>query len=407
MRAAGVWIAGCSVWGLMLAAVLWHGGRTALFMLAVLTFILLQGAAARWVGPRQVSIRREFSAVMPLAGEPVRMRLFVQMQGGLPPIWLKLRDEFGGETAEYWIFAGFRRNLMIKALPRSLSRGIYGQEKLNASHADLFGWFSYKRPSIVSGLLPVLPVPAAAAAGENGGAGHKQERREDAGERFVPSGRPGGLIRGYLPGDPLKAIDWKISARRGEWAVRSPEEEEALVSIVLLVTERSAYEDQPRKQDLQPGGGRLTAGAGPLAAAETFEAAVSAAAFLLAEAAAQGHAVMFRHGGMDRLCRWNPHSLGEEGPAGLAGLSLGAGAWTGAEMLAAAVRSCPGVPVTVITGKADSRLLDVNRQVTEWGATIRFVHCGLLEAGTSVAGAPARQAVPAGEEAKPDADVPA
>ncbi|ANS76962.1 hypothetical protein AWM70_22220 [Paenibacillus yonginensis] len=406
MKAAGVWAAAGLVWALLLGILVWHGGRTALFMLAVLTFILLQGACARWLGPKQVFIRREYSAVMPVAGERIGMRLVVKMKGGLPPVWLKLRDEFGGEAAEYAEFAGFRRHLVIEAPPRSLPRGIYGQEKLTVSHSDLFGWFSYKRPSTVSGLLPVLPVPAPVAGGELRGEGQEQERRESAEERLVPTGQPGGSIRGYLPGDPMKAIDWKISARRGEWAVRAPEKEEALVSIVLLVTERDAYEGGPRKQEWQPGrGGRLDAAAGPPAAAQAFEAAVSAAAYLLAEAAAQGHAVMFRHGGMDRLCRWNPHSLGEEGPAGLAGLSLGAGSWSGAEMLAAAVRGCPGVPVTVITGTADSRLLDVNRQLAEWGASIRLLSCGLLETGTGNAGAPVRQAVPAGEEAKQDADV--
>ncbi|WP_138493391.1 DUF58 domain-containing protein [Paenibacillus pinistramenti] len=394
MKAVWVWTSAWLVWGLMLAAVLGYGGRSALFMLGAMTLILLQGMLARWAGPKTVTVRRRYSLMMPRAGQPVEMTLEIRLEGGLPPIWLKLKDEFGGgEPAEHWIFAGFRRQLCFTSRAEGLPRGLYGLEKLTVSHTDLLGWFRYKHSFMVSGLLSVLPVPARGMEGSAGGDGCQLENAQAAEERTVLSGPPGYAVRAYLPGDPLKAVNWKISARRGELTVRAPEEDQGITALILLDTDPASYQaGEPSKPEpalTKTPGGAQAAAARPDEAASMFERAVSAAAFLLEDAASRGHAVLFRHGGMPRLCRWNPHSLGEGGPAELAAARLAAAAHGGPEMLADAVRISPGVPVTVVTGFSGGRLSAAAAELGGRGIPVRLICCAAPQAPAGSADQPA------------------
>ncbi|WP_223066997.1 DUF58 domain-containing protein [Paenibacillus caui] len=395
MNMTGIWTAFCTVWLLALGLLLWHGGPSVLFVLSVLTFMMLQGAAAKWAGPRQLSVRRNYSAARPLSGERVDVVLSIAVTGGLPPLWLKLRDGFGGmDHPEQLLFAGFRRNLTCAYTVDGLARGIHGRESITAANTDLFGWFSYSIPCTCSGILPVLPRSSEETGAEHGGNGISGST-DDTYDGITLPGPPGSRIRSYEPGDPLKSIYWKGSARRGDLVVYMPEEENTSFRLVLLDTERNAYSD-----DLPKAGGSLKDSSGTNA---VFERAVSAAASVLEAGAEGGHTLFFRHGGMESVRRWNAHSDGEDGPVLLAAVSLwDGGAVSCPEMLYEAVREYKALPVTVITGSPSDRLSAVISELAELGHDIELISCASRAGqpaafmnGSSLAGKGADSDVPA------------
>jgi hypothetical protein len=51
---------------------------------------------------------------------------------------------------------------------------------------------------------------------------------------FIQSGFPGYTHRDYEPGDPLKRINWKLSAKRGSYLIRLDDETESFRQIIVL-----------------------------------------------------------------------------------------------------------------------------------------------------------------------------
>lgn len=354
MKRAGGWLATSGIWLLVLGLTIFRGGRTAVFMLSLLTLILLQAAVFQWMRPRQVQIRRYYSSSRLYAGDSVEVLLSIKLSGGWPPLWLSVEDHLGGlEHPEQVLFAGFRRELAFSYRIDGLSRGVYGlgAEEITVKQTDGFGWCRYEIPCETAGTLIVEPRPLAKAAGEavsSSGFEPGVAHRNDA---SLSAGWPGQTLRAYEPGDPVSRISWKASARTGKLFVRSVEDGEAAPLLVLLDTNPQAYKQpawqqselgadqggvqaqlsadrQAEVRDVQEAEGR----GGSLPADQTgsesrdhrsvfsakedkqpvltpaeqdvFERAVSASAALLMEAAAAGRPVWFRHGHMDRACLW-------------------------------------------------------------------------------------------------------
>lgn len=96
--------------------------------------------------------------------------------------------------------------------------------------------------------ISVLAVPqlldgerlraGAADGGDPGGAG--DTRRLATNRERV--GLPGGDVREYLAGDPVRQISWKQSARQRELLVRLPEQESRRVVELRLDTDAAAYD---------------------------------------------------------------------------------------------------------------------------------------------------------------------
>jgi uncharacterized protein (DUF58 family) len=51
---------------------------------------------------------------------------------------------------------------------------------------------------------------------------------------FIQSGFPGYTHRDYEPGDPLKRINWKLSAKRGNYLIRLDDETESFRQVIVL-----------------------------------------------------------------------------------------------------------------------------------------------------------------------------
>lgn len=92
--------------------------------------------------------------------------------------------------------------------------------------------------------ISVLVVPQLLAgerlrAGAAGGGAGDARRLATNRERV---GLPGGDVREYLAGDPVRQINWKQSARQRELLVRLPEQESRSVVELRLDTDAAAYD---------------------------------------------------------------------------------------------------------------------------------------------------------------------
>jgi uncharacterized protein (DUF58 family) len=60
------------------------------------------------------------------------------------------------------------------------------------------------------------------------------EETKESSTPFIQSGFPGYTHRDYEPGDPLKRINWKLSAKRGSYLIRLDDETESFRQIIVL-----------------------------------------------------------------------------------------------------------------------------------------------------------------------------
>ncbi len=107
--------------------------------------------------------------------------------------------------------------------------------------------------------LPLLihagprPVPASTAAALLNRIGAVRDREGRHLDRQSGSGLELRELREYVPGDPLKAIAWKASARRQRWLVRANEDESMRRFQVVLAIGRTMRDGEPGQTPLDAG----------------------------------------------------------------------------------------------------------------------------------------------------------
>jgi uncharacterized protein (DUF58 family) len=149
----------------------------------------------------------------------------------------------GGAEMNVSTSLGAYERIRIKRKLKAMSRGTYKLGKTKLRSGDLFGlypaeasleytpWSIYVYPNIKA--LPGFSLPARRPIGDS----LSRKRSWDD-----PS-RPAG-VREYRPGDPIKSIDWKTTARRGEMFVRQfdPSVSEHAVIFAEAVTTEVPWE---------------------------------------------------------------------------------------------------------------------------------------------------------------------
>jgi len=281
------------------------------------------------------------------AGETVQVKIDLRFTSWFPLPWLTVRgvwkDGAGRERyrSTRLLYPGRRRSAGCRYVIRDIDRGIYRLDYLELITGDLFGLLTVVKRLPLEAVLTALPVPftPALSGGWSGTGGAPL-----AEGRGTPGTEPAAAVRDYQPGDPLRLIHWPATARTGSLKSAEPAPERPDRVYVLLA------------------GGR----------AERFEAEVSAAAGLLAQAAASGARLGFACGGQLRAAA-GPASTGELYSAGqwdelltaLAGLiapgAPGAAAESGQPALAEALRQPaadypPGSRMYVVAADPDERL---------------------------------------------------
>ena len=226
---------GAGLLSLAVLAAAWVVGSTALAVLGLgLGVAALVGRVWAFVASRLLTVERLPASVPPVEGG--RLRLGVSVRGPTRLCSrLELREAVGplGEIAVA-IERGGRAELIIDDVPRGRYR--LGPGRLLAR--DPLGVATVEQEVPPGATVLVRPrVPEIGALFTESGA------RGEGGRR-AHMRRPSGLephgVREYIEGEPLRAVHWPTSARRGELMVRELEDAPRdSVAIVLDVDARA------------------------------------------------------------------------------------------------------------------------------------------------------------------------
>ena len=249
-----------------------------LFGLAVgaAVFALLHGSLAL----RGLAVTR-LPAGRAAAGGPLSLGYELRNAGPLAAYGLRLR-EVGVPVADRLPWAWAPRvaaggTLRVSAQGPAPARGEHPLAAVEASTGFPLGLFRRRRVFAQADVLRVLPARVAVEPAAVLRSARPRPGPGGASPRVAP-GAEGDFYgtRGYRPGDPLRTLDWKRSARQGELMVRelaTPEPPRVAVAL-----------------DLRAGGGG-PGGPGVPGGEAAQERAVSLAASLIARAHAAGFRV--------------------------------------------------------------------------------------------------------------------
>jgi uncharacterized protein (DUF58 family) len=211
--------------------------RSPLLALLAVLLLLVAGASALWgrYCLAGVTYARRFQANRLFCGESLDLWVEVVNAKPLPLAWLKVEDEFPAEFAiertELGPASQPHRRTLINLFSlrwyervrrryrlQALRRGAFEFGPASLSSGDIFGFRTRHRPVAETQTLLVYPrlVPLARL-------GLRQAR--PAGEflaerRIVEDPLRLAGVRDYYPGDPLRHIHWKGTARRGRLQTR-------------------------------------------------------------------------------------------------------------------------------------------------------------------------------------------
>lgn len=200
--------------------------------IALAALIFLAGGLARlWSRHSldRLQYGRHLGEGRAFVGEQVPLTLSLLNRKLLPLPWVEVRDEFPEKLPPDGVHLAPASKPLVGLLVRSTSlgwyervdwqyhltcheRGYYQFGPATLRSSDLFGLFPREKPAVQRDHLVVYPrtvplvalgLPAQRPFGERRGT-----------ERiFEDPGRIAG-VRDYRPGDPLRRIDWKATARR-------------------------------------------------------------------------------------------------------------------------------------------------------------------------------------------------
>ena len=251
-------------------------------------FGLAVGAAVFAAGHGSLALRGVSVTRLPPArceaGGPLSIGYEVSNAGPLACFSLRIRELGPGGAADRlpWAWAAHAPaggTARVSAQGRAPARGEHALGVLEVSTTFPLGLFRRRRVfdlpdvlRVLPGLTPLAPALVVRSARPRPGPGGASVR--------VRPGVEGDFYgsRGYRPGDPLRTLDWKRSARQGELMVRElATPEPPRVAILLLLGARRGVEEHSTDADRE---------------AADREAAISLAASLVV----RGHAAGFRVG---------------------------------------------------------------------------------------------------------------
>jgi len=208
----------------VLGAVGWYKSLNLVLLLGylMLGLLVLNGARA-WAHVRRVTATR-----LPLppvfAGETANVRVTVRNTGRRPAtVGVSAR---AGESAVRWLLYRLPGGAEVVCDERMTfpHRGLFRGSPLVVGSGFPFGLLGHERPADAGADVVVLPAPGRADADglrrwllrQAGGEGRSRKvlRRVTSDQADVRGVRP------YRPGDSLRTVHWRSSARRGELMVR-------------------------------------------------------------------------------------------------------------------------------------------------------------------------------------------
>jgi uncharacterized protein (DUF58 family) len=184
-------------------------------------------------------------------GESFPVEVEVRNRGWLPVLWLRLSDAVPADLGPGAVFRRVisllpRERLMLSYRLTGRRRGYYQLGPLHALGGDLLGSAAYE--SRQAGDDPVIVYPKIVALCDLGFPSQSPLGNLPSRERlFEDPSRIRG-VRDYQPGDSLKRMDWKTSARVGSLQVRRFEPTIALETAIFLNLNDGEYPQAYRRQ---------------------------------------------------------------------------------------------------------------------------------------------------------------
>jgi hypothetical protein len=314
----------------------------------------------------------------------MEVTLKIKLSGGTPVSWLFIQDGLAinlahddgahpGQANEPGsiLLGGFHKEYISKYYVANPQRGAYGGEPVFVSYGDPFGFF--KRTFRIPMEDAVFVHPARLTKCPDGALSVpcEEDINKEISQRSIGSSPYTERIREYLPGDSLRRIYWKGSARTGMLLTRIPEDDSASISRCLwLDTEPTAYApealwNKSREMDI----------------CASFELAVQAAAMLLRREFDQAsdreprgdHELYFHYGTMSKGLALSGHHGLRQGLDLLAGVRLEQGQLsTRYTIVRDAIRTRTGMIHTLITGRITAELVSDVLQLAGTGEKIEI-----------------------------------
>jgi uncharacterized protein (DUF58 family) len=207
------------------------------FMAAILLVLPIVSYLVGLLALRDLEFEREIPA-SGWAGERATFRLSVRSKSRLPRHSIQARDilpEWLEQDEEEPPFINVAPNTVTRVdyKVHLLKRGFYTIDSMVVTFQDPLGLFFYNKQFKVRSEIMVYPVPEDIRDIILSGA-------ERYGSRELPiaATRGSGLdpdgVRQYIPGDPLRRMHWKSTARTGKLNVIEFEEAKAVNLVIVL-----------------------------------------------------------------------------------------------------------------------------------------------------------------------------
>jgi uncharacterized protein (DUF58 family) len=190
---------------------------------------------------RRLFMERKMRYGWAQVGDQLEERFTIINDSSLPGLWLEVEDQstLPDYTAGRVTSIGMRQSMEWKTEGICSRRGLFTLGPTVLRSGDPLGLCSlelnYPSSTVLLVVPPVLPLPPIEiAAGGRAGEGHRPRRQALETTVSVET------VREYIPGDPLKAIHWPTSVRRGALYVRQFEHTPSSDWWIFLDLEESA-----------------------------------------------------------------------------------------------------------------------------------------------------------------------
>jgi len=211
-------------------------GNRQMYWMASLLGVLMGGVylLVRWLTP-QVSVSRQLPAEV-WEGEPFEVQLQVSLPTQFVPLLYRVRDQVApalqAQDTALIVAPSQSHTVSYRVIP--LRRGEHRVGPLEISVCDLLGLFERQRVVPLTHQVLVLPrpVPLSNRIWEGGGRGRAHQVASRS--ALKGEGTDWHGTREYTPGDPLRRINWRATARHQSWHVNQFETSHLAPLIVAL-----------------------------------------------------------------------------------------------------------------------------------------------------------------------------
>ena len=221
------------------------GYREALYLASFAAALLGAGILVSVLRSPRLAVVRRFGPPVATVGAPVAVEIDARNIGWTPSGAADGADSFAWSTTPGPSVAipsvAPRRTTRLRYTIRAPHRGIYAVGPLVVDYEDPFGLL---RTTLRVGSTDRLVVaPPLVRLPSTGGSLTRAEGESTVIQRRASGSFDDLITREYRPGDALRRVHWKASARRGDLMVRQEEPRSHPEVRLVLDTRRAAYDD--------------------------------------------------------------------------------------------------------------------------------------------------------------------